>query len=317
MIRLATALIFVCLGCAPPPLKSVQNCLQKIPTPGKVLARVGHVTITDREMVKVIDRDGPAGRRLYSNPAKLKALIEDRVRLELLSAAAMERGLHRDPDVVEAARKVMVRKLLEHDMGDQVFGEIDEDRIKKYYDTHTADYRQEAKRRFGHIHLAPTEEGLMLGQALIQKLHDVPEHQALFQKLKAKHSLTTAPKTPGLSELFQSKEEIRQIFGQNFMEAVFGAKSGELIGRPIQSIKGWHVIGLYAVRDALTRSLASVHRNIKERLQKDHRTSVFKSYLRKLKKRHPLALYENRYKHVLDYIQSTSPLSSESSGGNL
>ena len=60
--------------------------------------------------------------RRYARRKKLREFVEDQIRLELLARAGVERGLANDPEVVRAARSVMVRKLLRSDLGPTVGG---------------------------------------------------------------------------------------------------------------------------------------------------------------------------------------------------
>ena len=305
-MKRAILVLLVLANCAPEQKTLSNQCLQKDRVEGVVLARVGQNQITDQELLALIEDEGVHARKRYQDVNRIKRLVEDRVRFELLSLAAEERGLQNDPDVIEAARKVMVRKLLQRDMSTQVFPKVSDKRIQTYYETHKDDYTFPEKRRIGNITLAPTEAGLMLAQGILEKLQKAENTRKLFAQLQKQHSTTPLKKTPGLSELFQSKEEYMGAFGQHFTDTIFRAIPGELIGKPLQSIKGWHVVFLHAVREELTRGIDEVRQDIHNRLQKDIRSITFDKYLGKLKKRYPVAMYEQRYKSLHQTVMKTN-----------
>ena len=95
--------IFVA-GCLPPEPPESHACLEYPAREGPVVARVGQVSITVAELVERIGNQGSAARQRISTRKELHRFVEDQIRLELLAQVAMERGLHNDPDVIEAAR---------------------------------------------------------------------------------------------------------------------------------------------------------------------------------------------------------------------
>lgn len=268
------------------------------------MARVNDVPITVAEVAKRVRDKGSTAVRRLSNPKRMRQFVEDQVRFELLVQASLERGLHQDPDVIEAARKVMVRKLLQRDMGDSVFPEVSDAAISNYYAKHEDEYVQAEKRRYAEIQLAPTEEGRVLAQTLTDRLLKRPNERSLFRSLSLKHSPKKQPKTIGMTDLFKSRNTVVENYGQTFAAEVFSAKPNTVIPHPVQSTRGWHVVRLHAVRDALTRGLDEVREEIRDRLRRGARSKVFESYLTGLKRRHPVVIYEGRIASVIDAISA-------------
>lgn len=292
------------VGCKPPPPPAPPPpCLEHPLPTGEAVARVGDRPITVEQIAALIREQGRVAERRYSEPDRLLRFVEDQVRFELLVRAAHERGLDRDPDVVEAARKVMVRKLLQSDMGDEAFGSVQETAIERYFERHKDEYIQPEKRRFAEIQLAPTEEGRILAQALIEQLTDHPTNKALFQTLSTRYSRKKLVRTPGIHDLFQSHEELRAEYGPSFADEVFQSPPDGLIPHPVQSTKGWHVIKMLAVRLALTRTLDDVRDEIREKLQLGQRSTAFEEYLNSLKRRFPVAIYDGRLPQVVALLK--------------
>lgn len=263
-----------------------------------MVARVGLVPITAPQIVAAIKEHGAAGQRRYREPAELRLLVEDQIRLELLAQAAMERGLDRDPEVVAAARKIMVRKLLERDMDSARFdGEgatISEQAIVNHYERNRDKYLQPEMRRLAHIQLAPDEKGRALAVSLIAQLEAKPGDRTLFRQLAKRYSLDPGNRERGGEVSYTTHEALTQDFGLSFANQVFALATDELASAPVQSTKGWHIVRLISVREALVRPLDEVRDDIRERLLRTERSKTFDRYLGELRTRFPVALHEEQ-----------------------
>jgi hypothetical protein len=273
------------------------RCLDMPPSDSPVVARVGSATLTMAQVEKRLREQGSAAQRYNDAPA-LRRFIEDQVRFELLVQAALERGLDRDPDVIEAARKVMVRKLLQKDLGAQTTGDATaESALRAYYEAHIQDYQQPERRRIAQIQLAPTPEGRALAQNLADRLVGLSAGELLrqFRAFVAQHSLDHETRGRG-GELgsFLSRDELVALLGQNFADEAFKPAAGEVAAGPVQSIRGWHVALVLAKRDSVARSLDEVRDEIRDRLLQSERAQLFDRYLRDIRQRYPVALYEDR-----------------------
>jgi peptidyl-prolyl cis-trans isomerase C len=264
------------------------------------VARVGDSPLTVEQITTRLREQGSGSVRRYASRSKLREFVEDQIRFELLVRASLERGLQRDPDVIQAARKVMVRKLLQKDLGPTVFeGRVSEERIERYYEAHRTDYQQPEKRRLTHVQLEPTESGRAQAHNILDKIQSRPDDTAFFATQVARHSLDTESRGRGGELPFKSRNELTEELGPSFATEVFRMPPGTVAEAPVQSTRGWHVVKVVSRREALTRSLDEVRDDIRERLLKGHRSQQFDSYLAEIKLRHPAALYEERLDDVL------------------
>jgi peptidyl-prolyl cis-trans isomerase C len=262
-----------------------------------VVARVGDASLTLADLERRLKEQGSAAPR-FNDAAGLRRFVEDQVRIELLAQAAIERGLDRDPDVVDAARKVMVRKLMLQDLGPQVWGDQANDQNQRaYYESHLDEYMQPERRRVAMIQLAPTPEGRALAQNAIDKLTALgsPEAGKQFGRFVANYSTDAASRARG-GELaaFVSRDELARDFGQHFADEAFRLGVGEVSVTPVQSTKGWHVLYTIAKRDPYARAFEEVADEIRGRLVTQGRSQLFEQYLRDLRQRYPVALYDER-----------------------
>ena len=279
-------------------------CLDLPPAEGPAVARVGDMPITVHQIVLRLREQGSAAAKRYEDKQKLRQFVEDQIRFELLVRVALERGLSQDPDVVETARKVMVRKLLQRDLGPSAFaGEVPEDAIVDYYQQHVGDYQQPEKARLAHIQLAPTEAGHARAEALLAKLKARPTDRNLFQRIVTQSSVDAESKPNGGELPFRSRDEMTEAYGPSFATEVLRLAAGDLAAAPVQSIRGWHVVRLLARRGALARSLDEVRGEIREKLMKGQRAKDFDKYLVDIRQRHPVALYEERLDAILSEMQ--------------
>lgn len=280
-------------------------CFQGPPPTSPEVARVGSASVTMQEMTERIREQGARAARVASDPQWLRRLVEDQVRLRLLARAAVDRGLHQDPDVIQAARKVMVRKLLQHDLGPQVFAELTSERaVRAYYERRKDEYRKPETRRIMHIQLSPTPEGKALAEQLLMELADKLDDRAAFKKQARRHSEDHTSRKRGGELPFLSKQELTQRFGMSFAERVFEMEPQSLADAPLQSIRGWHVVLLLAVHAAKARDFEDVRDEIRERLLQGRRTAMFDQYLNELQKRHPVAIYEDRLPELMAYVRA-------------
>jgi peptidyl-prolyl cis-trans isomerase C len=279
-------------------------CLDLPPAEGPAVARVGDVPITVHQVVLRLREQGSAAAKRYEDKQKLRQFVEDEIRFELLVRAALERGLSQDPDVVEAARKVMVRKLLQRDLGPSVFaGEVPEEAIVAYYQQHLTDYQQPEKARLAHIQVAPTLEGQARAQAIIAKLKAHATDRNLFRNLVTQSSVDGDSKANGGELPFQSRDELTEEYGPSFATEILKLSAGDLAAVPVQSTRGWHVVRLLARREALARSLDEVRGEIREKLMKGQRAKDFDKYLVDIRQRYPVALYDERLDAILTEMQ--------------
>ena len=271
------------------------------------MAKVGITPITRDQIVEAIRAQGQAAPRRYKDVGEVKQFVEDQVRLELLAQAALERGLDHDPEVIAAARKIMVRKLLERDLGEATFNEegvvVSEKEMQSYYDRNRDQYMQPEMRRIAHIQLSPDEKGQSTAAALITELAAKTDNRALFKTMAQRFSTASESKDRGGELLFKTKQELASELGVSFANDVFSLATNEMAAQPVQSTKGWHVVRVVAVREALARPIDEVRDEIRERLLENQRSLAFDKYLAELRARYPIAVYDDKLALVLEGLQ--------------
>ena len=301
-------LSIICLCCnaacnSTPPRPS--GCLEPPSAHGTPVARVGDVVITAEHIEHRLRAQGQS-RYQFETVKGLRELIEDEVRFELLAQAAIDRGLARDPDVVDAARRLMVRKLLQRDLDPAVFEDaIGDETLRTFYERHRDNYLQPEKRRFAHIQLAATEEGRAIAQNLIEKLRS--REDTNFIAMASQYSVDETGRTRGADQAFQTRDDIKNEFGVTFAEQVFSLEPGTIGPQPVQSVRGWHVLKVVARREALARDFDEVREQIREKLLQGVRSKQFQSYVEEIRQTYPVAIYDDKLRALLSEWTGKNP----------
>jgi len=287
------------------------DCLAPRPTGGAVVARIGGMPLGTDELVARLLDQGDAALRRYHDEEALRGFVDDQIRFELLVRAALERGMARDPDVVRAAQKVMVRRLLQVDL-DASLGAppVDEAQLATYYAAHSDDYRQPEMRRIAHVQLAPTEEGRAEAQSLNARLLAKPDDAALFHRLVSRYSRDAESAGRGGELAFATQDELVDSYGLTFADRVFGLAPGAFASTPVQSTRGWHLVKLVAVREARVRPLEVVRDEIRDRLLQDARARAFDQYLASIRRRYAVSLEPEALTALRTQLQAATEVQS-------
>lgn len=283
---------------SPPNATGMPHCLELSQSVhgGEVeVARVGRASLTDEVLLRRLRDQGRFDIGRYGDPRELREFVEDQIRFELLAYAAIERDLHRDPDVIAAARKMMVRRLLEHDLDRDALGETIDDRtLRRSYERNRERYRQPAMHRIAHIQFEATDAGAALAAKLLSRLLDAENEDGYFRQLVRRHSLDEATRARGGELLFKTRVQLEDDFGRSFAGEVFDARDHGIVPKVVQSKRGWHIVRSLAHRDELIRSFEDVRDEIEVQILSRHRRTYFDRYLKDLEGRHPVILHEHR-----------------------
>ncbi len=251
-------------------------------TGGAVVARFTGETITTDEVALRFAEMNPYARARYQTLEQRKDYVEGLARFELLSREAIRRGLHNDPDVVEAAKRVMVQTLLKQELDEKAAGPTDA-QVKAWYDSHHDDFVKPAMTRLSHIafakdHRAAAEDVLRQALAL------APMDYASFGKLAREHS--EDPKTRALDGdmRFLADDELAATFGPELRDAALTLeKVGDVFPALVETSKALHVIKLQGRQQALDLSLEQASVTIRQIIANDSRQERYRALLERLK----------------------------------
>ncbi|MCU0695758.1 MAG: peptidyl-prolyl cis-trans isomerase [Myxococcaceae bacterium] len=249
---------------------------------GPVAASFGNDRITVAELDQRFAEMNPYARARYQTLEQRRDYVEGLARFELLAQEAVRRGLHNDPDVVEAAKRVMVQELLKQEL-DEKTQAISESQVKQYYDAHRDDYVKPAMTRLSHIafskeHRAQAEAVLAQAKAL------APMDYAAFGKLAREHSEDPSTKALDGDLRFLSDDELSAKLGPELTgSAASLERVGDVAPALVETAKALHVVKLQGRQQALNLSLEQASASIKQLLLNETRQARYRALLEKLK----------------------------------
>ena len=301
------ALLLACAPSAPP--ASVASLANGAASgAGVVFAEVGGVAITAGQLTAFEDLDASAAGAGTLRYPQLLGKVEDRVRFELLAQAAAAKGLAQDPEVVEAARKTMVRKLLAAEFAaDKIGSDVTEDALRDYYARHEADFLRPEARRFALLRFANDAWGRAQAEAFARNWRaEADDARGLAAALRVADPLLSPraarrrrrPRNQPhwQAEAFSSRADVVRRHGDEVAEAVFAGPPLSFPVAVVQTQRGAVAVRVLACRRGLIRSYAEARPEILEQLVRRRRTEHFATYLDGLREARPLTIYEDRMK---------------------
>lgn len=285
MNRLALCLLTLLCACDSPGVAKMD--FRRTPpvgvTGGTWVAKFGAQSITDAELQARFSEMNPYARARFQTVEQRRDYVEGLVRFELLAQEAVKRHLQNDPEVVEAARRVMVQQLLKKEL-DEGTGGVTDAQVAAYYQAHTSDYVKPAMTRLSHIALKKDDRAqaeALLAQAKALSLLDA----AGFGKLAREHSQDERTKELDGDMRFLSDEELSTQYGPELAAAAATlARVGDLAPNLVETPKALHIVKLQGRQLALNLSVEQAKPSIAQLLANESKQDRFRSLMEQLKK---------------------------------
>lgn len=283
-LALLVPMTLALLACDPPGVAKVD--FRRRPVPGAAggawVARFAGETLTDAEVQQRFAEMNPYARARFQTVEQRKDYVEGVVRFELLAQEAVKRGLHDDPEVVDAARRVMVQLLLKKEL-DDASGQVSDAAVAKYYAAHQADYVKPAMTRLSHLsfsleHRAQAEAALAQAKALPAL------DAAAFGKLARELSEDARTKELDGDLRFLSDAELAAQLGPEVAEAAAKLQRiGDVAEALVETKHALHVLKLSGRQLALNLSLQEATPSIQQLLANETKQERFRALLGRLK----------------------------------
>jgi hypothetical protein len=114
----------------------------------QVIAKGDGIDITVGEVEEALAQQGPLTRLRYRTHEELRALVDSLVRNELLATEAKRRGYENDPAVRQTVKESAAQALVRLEVEDKITPQsIPADEVKRYYESHAAEFHRPAMRR--------------------------------------------------------------------------------------------------------------------------------------------------------------------------
>jgi len=261
-------------------------------TGGTWVAKFAGQSITDAELAERFSEMNPYARARFQTVEQRRDYVEGLVRFELLAQEAVRRNLHNDPEVVEAARRVMVQQLLKKEL-DEGTGGVTDAQVAAYYQAHTSDYVKPAMTRLSHI--AFKKEDRARAEELYARVKAMPPADAAaFGKLAREYSQDERTRELDGDMRFLSDDELAAQYGPELAAAAAKlARVGDVAEGLVETPKALHIVKLQGRQLALNLSVQEAKPNIVQLLANESKQERFAALMTRLKKEAHLELNES------------------------
>jgi parvulin-like peptidyl-prolyl isomerase len=296
-------------GDAGPPLPGGLSAEQA----ARVVAKVGDRTITLGDYAATLERMDQFDRLRYQSPERRKELLEEIIDVELLAQDARQKKLDQQPETQQAIRQILRDALLaEAKVGLPAPADIPQDEVRAYFEAHRDDFREPERRRVAHIVVKDKETAARV--LVLAKKASPREWGELFQKYSI-----DAPKKGVQAQPIEMAGDLGIVGppgdsrGDNprvpapVRAAVFEvAAVGEVLGRPVASENGFHLVRMVGKTDPHERSLADADRSIRVSLLQAKIAEREKLLEAELRKQFPVIIDEQALAKV-ELPKASSP----------
>lgn len=283
-------------------------------TGGAWVAKFGGQSITDAELAARFSEMNPYARARFQTVEQRRDYVEGLVRFELLAQEAVRRNLHNDPEVVEAARRVMVQQLLKKEL-DEGTGGVTDAQVASYYQAHTSDYVKPAMTRLSHIAFKK-EDRARAEEIFAQVKALAPLDAAGFGKLAREHSADERTRELDGDLRFLSDEELSAQYGPQLAAAAAAlVRVGDVAPALVETPQALHIVKLQGRQLALNLTVEQARPSIQQLLANESKQERFRALMERLKKDAHLELNESSLAAmVVDPKAPAAPSSSPAPG---
>lgn len=278
--------------------------LQPVVEAGEPIAKIGGTVLSVEGLQKRMNDQSPFVRARYNTPERKKEFLDAQVRFEVLANEAVARGYQNDPEVQDALKKIVVQKLTREEFDGRVkLADITDDDLKKYYDSHQADYAKPAMARASHVYVAYGTDKT----AAKKKAEDVRkkaadpaklEDRAHFKDLVTQYSEDAATKQAGGDLRYLSVDEVKERLGQPAADWLFASETMNEVSPVLEGKDGFHVVKRTGHRKAITRTFDQVKSQIRNVLYRERRTASFNQFVEDLKKKQGVQVFAEKLDKV-------------------
>jgi len=233
----------------------------------------------------------PRVRRKLSDSTSVRLFAEWRMIEDIfLPQAALEAGLDRSRSVLSALRRkeeeLMVERLREIEVLEKVV--VTPEQKREYYNAHLEDYTLPAKAQVIDIHLETPEKA----DSLLSEIRRGADIRLLAQK----HSTLKRPGKLRYEFPVTDDRIARNIFGEEFIKAVFGAEVGKVVG-PIKVKRGYSIFKVLSREEPRQQSFEEVEERVSARVKREEQDRLLKEFLESLRRKYSNEVV--RYEDVL------------------
>ena len=242
----------------------------------KILAKVGALTVTEKEIDEFIEELGPRGQG-YATPDGRKAILEQIISSKLLLLDARHNLLETEAEFKSQLAKLRENLLINY-AGNKVIStvKISDDEVKKYYDENSERFRQGETVNADHILVDSEEKALEI-------LAEINSGKISFSDAAKQYSSCPSGERGGNLGDFTHGQMVPE-----FDSAVFSLEVGEITSAPVATQFGYHLIRLNSKSEASVMPYEQIAAQLKEMLLGEKRREAYEKKINQLKILYPV-----------------------------
>lgn len=254
---------------------------------GTPLATFDGDSITVEEVQQRLAEMSPYARVRYQTLEEKRDYVDGLARFEMMVAEARKRGLASDPEVVMAAKRVMVQRLLQKELEEKA-SPISDAEVADYYEKHKNDYVKPEMVRLSHIFFAAPASDEAARAAKKKQAEDVlarakalpPLDYQSFGVLVRESSEEPRTKPLDGDMRYLSPEELSSQYGSELVKAVEGVNQvGTVVPALVETAQGLHVVKFQGRQAALNLSRDQVKAQIQNILLNEKKMGRYSAFL--------------------------------------
>ena len=243
--------------------------------------RPGRIELTADDL-RQIDLAWVAQGRPAPTPEQMQALVDGRVREEILYREALALGLDKD-DAIVRRRMAQKMEFLVEDVA--ALREPTADELQTWFQNNAERFTRPARATFRHLYFSPDRRGANAREDSARAL----------AKIAGKPM--DAPEATALADPFMFQdyygdrmpEDIGKLFGPVFASALFAVAPGAWAG-PIESGYGWHIVWVDAMTPPRVPAFEEVERDVKTAWLEDRRADMREKTYETMRARYEIVL---------------------------
>lgn len=264
----------------------------------EIVARIDGRPITRADLEQQLATRAPFIRARYASPDKRKELLDSLVRFEVLAREAQSRGYDRDPDVLRYQKQKAIDRMIAAEVDGKLRpASVTTAELERYYREHPEQFTQPQAVRLEQILIRDAGKAKKVA-TLARSL--APRDDQGFRRLVAEHS--------------EDEDSMQRAGDLTFLEpgsphapaavveAGFALAQGHdkvgLVGGPIESPQGFHIIRLTQRRAGFLRPFAEVERLLRSRLVEERRRQQIDAWVADMRGRVKIEVFEDRLSQI-------------------
>ncbi|HUP58459.1 MAG TPA: peptidylprolyl isomerase [Bdellovibrionota bacterium] len=239
------------------------------------IAKVNGKPLTEKDLNAALAGMTPGQREgLLKDQGARKQMVQNLIDQEVLLQEAEKEKLDQDQEYKEAFAGFRRQFLMNRVLQKSLSGKLTDSAAKKYYEQNKAKFSTD---QVHAMHILVKDE--LEAKELLKKAK-APD--ADFQKLAEQHSKDPSAKNNRGDLGFFT----RGTMVEEFTEAAFNAKTGEIIDKPVKTTFGFHIIKVIEKKPGQVMSYTDVENTVKSML----RNELAETYVSKLREQAKISL---------------------------